>query len=157
MRERAVCIVLRNNKILFVQQMVSGQLKHVFIGGGVEDNETPQAAALRELEEEANVKGEIVFGSAIIETNMKEHIFIVSIPEDAQPALGHDPELPLDKQDIKSLIWRDTIEEIGHFNESDCEFFQAIIDEGRKNNINESWIDILEKIILHNTRKKALN
>ena len=153
MRERATCIVLRNNKILFVQQMVNGQPRYVFIGGGIENNETPQEAALRELKEEANVKGEIVFGSATIELRRKEHVFVVSIAEGAQPVLGYDPELPLGKQIIKSLVWRDTIDEVEQFNKHDCIYFQAILDECKKRNIVEPWITILENIVSHNHLK----
>ena len=154
MRKRACSIVIRNNKILFIQQIVNGQSRNVFIGGGIEDNETPQEAALRELKEEANVDGEIIFGPAIIETiyKMKEYVFIVSIPDDVQPVLGYDPELSLDKQVIKSLVWLDTKEEIGVFNKFDCAYFKAVIDETKRKEINESWLIILENIVLHNSK-----
>ena len=149
MSDQARCIVLRDNKILFIQQMIHGQLRHVFVGGGIEYGETPHEAALRELEEEANVKGKIVFGPAIYYSEKKEYIFIVSISDTAQPTLGYDPELPIDKQALKGLIWRDAIKEVELFNEIDCKFFQALINEGKKQGINEEWMTTLEKIVSH--------
>jgi|GEM_PF-1502649 len=150
MKERACSIVLRNNKILFVQQNINGKTKNVFIGGGIENNEAPQEAALRELKEEANVEGEIIFGPAIIEMKTKEYVFIVNIPDNVQPILGYDPELPLNKQDIKALIWLDAKKEKGLFNKFDCVYFQKVIDETKRMKVKIPCITILENIILHN-------
>lgn len=152
MRVRASLIIIRDNKFLFVEQLVKEKLRNVFIGGGVEDGETPQEAALRELSEEANIKGKIVFGPAVLVTEMIENIFIVSIPENSEPVLGYDPELPLDKQEIKSLIWRDSIEEIDKFNSFDKKYFSTIVNEAKKQNSKDEWVKLLEGIIAHNTR-----
>jgi|GEM_PF-3730123 len=51
---------------------------------------------------------------------------------------------------LKRLIWRDTKKDIGLFNKIDCAYFQAIIDESRRKDKNESWINILENIVLYN-------
>ncbi len=152
MRERASLIIIRDNKFLFVEQLVKEKLRNVFIGGGVEDGETPQEAALRELSEEANIKGKIVFGPAVLVTEMIENIFIVSIPENSEPVLGYDPELPLDKQEIKRLIWRDPNEEIDKFNSFDKKYFSTIVNEAKKQNSKDEWVKLLEGIIAHNTR-----
>lgn len=149
MRERASLIIIRDNKFLFVEQLVKEKLRNVFIGGGVEDGETPQEAALRELSEEANIKGKIVFGPAVLVTEMIENIFIVSIPENSEPVLGYDPELPLDKQEIKRLIWRDPNEEIDKFNSFDKKYFSTIVNEAKKQNSNDEWVKLLEGIIAH--------
>lgn len=150
MTERACSIVIRDNKFLFIEQMVNDKPRCVFIGGRVEDGETPQEAVLRELSEEANVEGEIVFGPAVLTTGMRENVFIVSIPENATPVLGYDPELPIDKQQIKRLIWRDANEEIDMFNSFDKKYFSTIVDEAKKQSLNGEWITILDKIIAHN-------
>ncbi len=152
MRERASLIIIRDNKFLFVEQLVKEKLRNVFIGGGVEDGETPEEAALRELSEEANIKGKIVFGPAVLVTEMLENIFIVSIPENSEPVLGYDPELPLDKQEIKRLIWRDPNEEIDKFNSFDKKYFSTIVNEAKKQNSKDEWVKLLEGIIAHNTR-----
>ncbi len=149
MRERASLIIIRDNKFLFVEQLVKEKLRNVFIGGGVEDGETPQEAALRELSEEANIKGKIVFGPAVLVTEMLENIFIVSIPENSEPVLGYDPELPLDKQEIKRLIWRDPKEEIDKFNSFDKKYFSTIVNEAKKQNSKDEWVKLLEGIIAH--------
>ncbi|MCL2190103.1 MAG: NUDIX domain-containing protein [Defluviitaleaceae bacterium] len=151
MREQARCIILRGTQILFVNQMVNGQLRQVFIGGGIEENETPTQAVLRELQEEAHVQGEIIFGPAIIQTaTAKEYIFLVSIPENTQPILGNDPELPPDKQDMQGLLWRDAIAEVEQFNKYDRQYFQAMLDTGRKSGVHAPWANVLESIITYN-------
>lgn len=150
MRERVSLIIIRDNKILFVEQMVDERLKHVFIGGGVEDGENPEDAALRELSEEANIKGKIMFGPAILTTDMIENIFIVNI-ENFEPTLGCDPELPLDKQQIKRFVWLDSIEETNKFNSIDKKYFSAIVAEAKSQNVKDEWVKILVGIITYNT------
>jgi 8-oxo-dGTP pyrophosphatase MutT (NUDIX family) len=77
-------------------------------GGGIEDNETPAEAALRELEEEAGVKGHILRPLTIeYKADMESRIFtyLVEIPEDAVAEKGTDPELPPEEQTIISVVW----------------------------------------------------
>ena len=126
MRKRAVCVVIRGGKVLFVEQMVYGQKRRVFIGGGIEAGESPSEAALRELDEEANVAGKIVFGPVIWDKLMKEYIFVVSISGDARPTLGYDPELAADGQEIKGLVWLDLAADAKLFSEVDMEYFRRI-------------------------------
>ena len=145
---RACCIVIRDSQLLFVQQTIrEGALRQVFIGGAIEEDETPHEAALRELAEEANVQGEIIFGPALYEATLKEYVFIVRIPDDAQPTLGYDPELAHDKQVIHGLIWRDAVTAVEQFNRVDCAFFQAVVDEAEKMDVQAPWRDVLEGIL----------
>ncbi len=61
-------------------------------GGRIEDGETPEKAALRELREECNLAGRIVRKTA--ETHYDEdshHTFWIEI-DDQRPRLGEDPE-----------------------------------------------------------------
>ena len=63
--KRATGMVLSGSKVMFMQQVVDRNLHHVYVGGGVEENETPDQAILRELSEEANVVGNILYGPTI--------------------------------------------------------------------------------------------
>lgn len=83
-------------------------------GGGIEENETPEEAALRELNEEAGVSGKIVRPLAIeYKPDLESRIFtfLVEIPDDAVPHKGIDPELSESEQTIVGVTWR-TLEEI---------------------------------------------
>ena len=95
---RAQCLVVRGNKILMMRNRQDGDEWYCTPGGGIEPGETPDQAALRELQEECNVIGTIIrktgewvdpFG------NDKFYTYHVDIG-DQTPSLGCDPELPDD-------------------------------------------------------------
>jgi ADP-ribose pyrophosphatase YjhB (NUDIX family) len=60
MSVRAQCVVHRHGQLLMVRQRETGCEYWCLPGGRVEEGETPSEAALRELEEECGVRGEIV-------------------------------------------------------------------------------------------------
>ena len=77
-------------------------------GGGIEENETPEEAALRELEEECQVKGTLIRPLTIEfkpDLESRVYTFLVEIPEDAVPQKGIDPELPANEQSIVDVKW----------------------------------------------------
>jgi 8-oxo-dGTP diphosphatase len=55
-RNRAVAVVIKDEKILLMHRISSGKEYYVFPGGGVEDNETIEEATLREIMEEASLE-----------------------------------------------------------------------------------------------------
>ena len=62
-------------------------------GGAVEPGETPAQAALRELEEECCVRGEIIRETSRLYAARGDiYTYLVDIG-DQPPALGHDPEV----------------------------------------------------------------
>lgn len=107
-RDRSQALVYRGDKLLLVEHILKGRDFFTLPGGGIEEGETPAEAALRELEEEAGVKGKIVRPLTVeYKPDMKSRIFsfLVEIPEDAVPVTGSDPELPPEEQTIKSVKW----------------------------------------------------
>lgn len=52
MRDRSMALVVRHNKILSVRTYRYGGYINELPGGGIELGETPEEAALRELQEE---------------------------------------------------------------------------------------------------------
>lgn len=90
-RQRVQAIIIKNNKVLFGAGMLKGkEYRHFFIGGGIEEGETPEQTIVREIREEANVDGIIIFR---FKNEYKEnhHTFLVKIG-DQEASLGYDPE-----------------------------------------------------------------
>lgn len=107
-RDRSQAMVIRGEKILLVQHEMFGRVFYNLPGGGVEDGETPEQGALRELAEECNVNGEIVRPLTIeYKPDMVSRVytFQVQIPEDANPTPGIDPELSEEEQSIQGVSW----------------------------------------------------
>lgn len=59
-RLRAQAIVVENDRILLVKTHLGNRDDYELPGGGIEEGETPEEAAVRELFEETRIKGEIV-------------------------------------------------------------------------------------------------
>lgn len=108
-RDRAQCMVCREDKILMIEHQMDGRDFFNLPGGGVEDGETPEEAALRELKEEALVDGYVERPLAIeYKPDLKSRVFtfLVVIPDDATPQAGSDPELPEEEQTIVGFAWK---------------------------------------------------
>lgn len=59
-RLRAQAIVVEEDRILLVRTHIGNRDDYELPGGGIEEGETPEEAAVRELFEETGIKGEIV-------------------------------------------------------------------------------------------------
>lgn len=111
MRDRSVVFVIRDRKILMEKLCYGGRTFYSIPGGGIEDGETPEQAAIRELKEECGLDGVIVKKLSEIHNNDRtEYSFHVSVPENQLAVKGYDPEEPADEQSIKEVLWRDLSE-----------------------------------------------
>ncbi|MCQ2578761.1 MAG: NUDIX hydrolase [Treponema sp.] len=112
--ERAVCIVVRNDKLLLEHMFMDHHFYDV-PGGGIEKGETPEEAAVRELKEECCIEGRVVRKLTTIYNHAgyydAEHCFLMEVNDDADVATGSDPELNPEDQTIKNVEWR-SLEEI---------------------------------------------
>lgn len=107
-RDRSQSMVIRGKRILLVEHQLFGRDFVNLPGGGIEENETPEEAALRELEEECQVKGTLIRPLTIEfkpDLESRVYTFLVEIPEDAVPQKGIDPELPANEQSIVDVKW----------------------------------------------------
>lgn len=107
-RDRSQAFVCRNGKILLVEHIMKGRDFFNLPGGGIEEGETPEQAALRELKEETNVTGKILRPLTIeYKPDLESRIFtfLVEIPEDAVASKGIDPELSEEEQSIVGVAW----------------------------------------------------
>ena len=95
-KNRSVAIVIRDGKILMerlcYKNANNGKEFFSVPGGGIEEGETPEQAALRELKEECGLDGTIVKPLAVIYSHgRKEYSFEVAVSEDQQAITGYDP------------------------------------------------------------------
>jgi len=94
-RPRCQCIVERDGKLLMAKHRMNGEEWRCLPGGALEENETPEQAALRELQEECLVTGKILYQTSACKDLFAQgmcYTYYVDIGGQ-QPALGEDPEL----------------------------------------------------------------
>lgn len=141
-KERSVCIVVRGEKIL-LEHMCYDHDFYDLPGGGIEKNETPEEAAVRELKEECCVDGRVVRKLITIYNHAGyydcEHCFLMEIDEKAEVSTGSDPELNPEDQMIKKVEWK-CLEEISERDRAFL-FWRGLLDvNGFKNKVFE-WKD----------------
>lgn len=111
MRNRSVVLVIRDKKILMEKLCYGGRTFYSVPGGGIEEGETPEEAAIRELKEECGLDGIIVKKLAEIYNHERtEYSFEVRVPDNQIAVKGYDPEEPIDDQAIKEVLWMDLSE-----------------------------------------------
>ena len=107
MADRACVVILKDNQVLMVRQTYHGQTFWTFPGGALEPDETPEAAAIRETREETCLGIDItrlLCKIARATTTGTYYCFLGCITG-GEVTLGHDPELPMDAQELCDLRW----------------------------------------------------
>jgi 8-oxo-dGTP diphosphatase len=106
MRVRAQCIVHRGRRLLMVQEADADGTHWCLPGGGMEEGETPEAAALRELWEECGVRGQILreVSQVYFENGERYHTFLIDIGEQA-PRPPDDPEARETSPSVRAVAW----------------------------------------------------
>ncbi len=78
-RDRGSSVVIENNKVALIKRVRAGQEYYVFPGGGIEQDESPEQAAIRETFEELGVHVAIKGSLGIVNYNGVQVFFIAEI------------------------------------------------------------------------------
>lgn len=110
-RPRACAAVINNSKILMVYHQSPSESYWTLPGGGLNGNETPEEAALREVKEETGLDVEI---RQFLFTDQYElglsYCYLARLTDSDIPSLGSDPEdshLPKENQLLQAVAWCD--------------------------------------------------
>lgn len=106
-RIRAQCLIIDGLKVLMVNQAHDGRNYWCLPGGGLNEGETPEQAAIRELKEECGLDAlELRKVSTIhYDVDDEHHTFLVT-EYTGDIATGHDPEFAAHQQIIQGVGWR---------------------------------------------------
>lgn len=103
---RVQVITCRDNQVLMVRHRVNGKEHWCLPGGSLQEGETLEAGALRELAEECQVNGKIIrkISDLTYAPDDRTITFLVDIG-DQEPLLGHDPDVEKGKQVLIGVKW----------------------------------------------------
>jgi ADP-ribose pyrophosphatase YjhB (NUDIX family) len=104
---RVQSIVCRDGRILMAKHEEKGVSYWCLPGGALEEGESPEDGALRELREEAGVEGRILrlVGQGLDERGeIDAYTFLVDIGRQ-EPKLGHDPEVEQGSEILVDVQW----------------------------------------------------
>ncbi|KAA0948533.1 NUDIX domain-containing protein [Sporosarcina sp. ANT_H38] len=81
MRNRGSSVIIENNKVALIKRVRDGNQYYVFPGGGIENEESPEEATIRETLEELGVHISIKERLGIVKHTGIQYFFIAEVIE----------------------------------------------------------------------------
>lgn len=79
MRNRSASVIVENNKVALIKRIRDGKVYYVFPGGGIEQDESPEQAAVRETFEELGLHINIIKDFGVVHFNGRQYYFLSEI------------------------------------------------------------------------------
>jgi 8-oxo-dGTP diphosphatase len=118
MRIRAGVVLIEDGKVALIERHRAGKHYYVFPGGGVDAGETPEQAAIREMEEETGLRVTVLRKLAEVHFGVSEQVYYLVDTLDGEFGTGtgieltdSDPDDP--NEGIYIPIWM-PLEELPH-------------------------------------------
>lgn len=97
MRVRAGCILIEDHKLALIERHRAGRHYFTFPGGGVDKGETPEEAAIREMDEETGLQVKIIRKIADVHFrgNLQPYFLVERISGEFGTGTGEEFQNPL--------------------------------------------------------------
>lgn len=104
-RGRGVGVIVRDEKLLLMHRIRSGEEYFTFPGGSIENNETPEETTKREIEEEFSLRvTKCRFLFDIFNKTSNEYYFLVE-DFDGEPKIGGPEKQRMNENNFYEAIW----------------------------------------------------
>lgn len=104
---RVAAIIIKDNKILLMRRIKKGQEYFVFPGGGIEDNEIPEEAIIREVKEELSLDAKIDKLLFQIENRGQQELYFLIKEFSGVPKIGGPEKKRMNKNNQYYPTWID--------------------------------------------------
>ena len=105
MPQRAVGVIVKNDKVLLMRRIRNGQEYYVFPGGGVEQGESTETAIVREIKEELSINPKIDKLLFEIENQGRQEYYYLIKEFSGQPQLGGEEKQRMNENNQYHPIW----------------------------------------------------
>lgn len=105
MPQRAIGVIIKNNKILLMRRIKNGQEYYVFPGGGVENGENIREATTREIKEELSLDAKLDKLLFQIENQGRQEYYFLIKEFKGIPELGGEEKNRMNKDNQYYPVW----------------------------------------------------
>ena len=105
MPQRAVGVIVKNDKVLLMRRIKDGQEYYVFPGGGVKEGESTETATIREIKEELSINPKIDKLLFEIENQGRQEYYYLIKEFSGQPQLGGEEKQRMNENNQYYPVW----------------------------------------------------